>query len=498
MSRLLDRRQQHVSLRRGVALLLPVLALILALTLYPFALSDSLPPQPALTLVTGLSHGLDMLQNVLLFIPLGIALHWLLAGMGAGRRGQIVGASLVAGVIALAIEAAQLFIPGRTAALVDVLANASGAALGSWRLAQPVAPVVDWLGGWCLARVRQTPAVLAGVGLISWLMVAGGLLAYWQQATLPVNWSERYTFQIGAASDGRRFWPGYVGFVALYDRAFDQADAQAVLTPDNAFTRTPLLVYDFTHFPPVQVGPLVRPLVAQGKPTFTTEGVGVGYQRWLASAEPLSGVAGAVARSRAFTLVAQVAPREPTRATEGLMINYGRRIDAHNISLIQAGSDLLVRMRLPFTRPVDDRPPLRFADVFHDAQPRVVAFSYDGVVARLFVDGQPHRQWYALGPGEVLANRLFPVQSHQIGGWSSALAVGLSMPLVLVGLPWHGRRWWLFPLALAGPLIIGYAPWLVIPQPLSGRMALAAALTLLCGILFVVWFTRPFRSRSVA
>ncbi|OAN38221.1 teicoplanin resistance protein VanZ [Chloroflexus islandicus] len=498
MSRLLDRRQQYVSLRRGVALLLPVLALIFALTLYPFAFSDSLPPQPALTLITGLSHVFDMLQNVLLFTPLGIALHWLLAGMGAGRRGQMVGALLVAGGLALAIEVAQLFIPGRTAALVDVLANAGGAALGSGRLAQPVAPVVDRMAGWCLAVVRQTPAALAGVGLIGWLLVAGGLLAYWQQATLPSNWSERYALQIGAASDGRRFWPGYAGFVALYDHAFTAAKARATLTPAAALAAQPLFAYDLTQFPPALDGPFAHSLAAQGKPAFTAEGVGVGYQRWLASSEPLAGVAAAVAQARAFTLVAQLAPREPERVAEGLMVNVGREIDSHNISLIQSGRDLLVRIRLPLTRPLNDRPALRFTEVFRDAKPRVVAFSYDGVTARLFVDGQPHRQTYTFGPGEVAVNRWLPVQAHQIGGWTVALAATLSAPLALVGAPWRGRRWWLFLLALAGPLIIGYAPWLVIPQPLSGAMALAAALTLLCGILLMVWFTRPFRSRSVA
>lgn len=498
MSHLLDRRQQHVSLRRGVALLLPVLALIFALTLYPFDFSASWPPQPALALLVGLSHGLDMLQNVLLFTPLGIALHWLLAGMGAGRRGQVVGAVIVAGGLACGIELAQLCIPGRTAALVDVLANAGGAALGSWRLAQPVAPVVDRFGGWCLAVVRQTPAALAGLGFIGWLMVAGGLQAHWQRATLPSNWSERYTLQIGAASDGRRFWPGYAGFVALYDDAVTAAEARAMLTPSAALAGEPLVAYDLTQRPPALGGPFARPLAAQGKPTFTAEGVGVGYQRWLTSGEPLAGVAAAVAQARAFSLIAQVAPREPERSSEGLMVNFGREIDSHNISLIQSGRDLLVRIRLPLTRPRNDRPALRFAEVFHDAKPSVVAFSYDGVVARLFVDGQPHWQTYTFGPGEVLANRWWPVQAHQIGGWTVALAVALSLPLALVGAPWRGRRWWFLPIAFAGPLIIGYAPWLVIPQPLSGAMAWAAALTVLGGSLLMVWLTKPFETRSGA
>lgn len=498
MSRLIDRRQQHIARRRGVALLLPMLGLILVLTTYPFSFSASLPPQPALALVTGLSHGLDMLQNTLLFTPLGIALHWLLAGLGEGRRWQIVGATILAGMLALLIELAQLSIPGRTAALIDVLANAGGAALGSWRLAQPVAPLVDRVGAWCLAIVRQTPVAVVFVGLVLWLVAAGWGLAHWQRATLPSNWSERYTLQIGAASDGRRFWPGYAGFVALYDRALAATDVRAALNPVTARQLAPLVAYDLTQNPPALSGPFARPLVAQGKPVFSGEGVGVGYQRWLASSEPLAGVAQAVAQARAFTLVAQLAPREPERMVEGLMVNFGREIDSHNISLIQSGRDLLVRMRLPFTRPANDRPALRFAEVFRDAQPHMLAFSYDGVVACLFVNGHLHQQIYVLGPGEALANRWLPVESHQIGGWTMALAALLSLPLTLVGAPWRGRRWWLALPAFVAPLIIGYAPWLVITQPLSGVMALVAALTMLVGNLVIVWLAQPFASESMA
>ncbi|MGB9739375.1 MAG: VanZ family protein [Chloroflexus sp.] len=487
MSHWCDARDPRL-VRYGVALLLLVLVGILSLTLYPFDFSDPWPIQPWHVLVFGLSHGVDMLQNVILFVPLGVALSWLLAGFGMGRRGQIGGVFIVAAVVAFGIECAQLLIPGRTAALLDVLANASGAALGGWVLAPLVIPVVDRIIRAGLSIVQRVPAGVVVGGMVVWLVSAGWVQIHWQRATLPVNWSERYTFQIGAASDGRRFWPGYVRFVALYDRAFDHADAQATLTPDNAFARAPLLAYDFTHYPPAQVGPLVRPLVAKGKLTFTTEGVGVGYQCWLMSDEPLTGVAAAVARSRAFTVVARLAPRDPARPAEGLMINYGWQIDSHNISLIQSGPDLLVRMRLPFTRPVDDRPPLRFADVFHDTQPQVVVFSYDGVIARLFVDGQPHRQWYAFGPGEVLVNRLLPVQSHQIGGWSIALAAVLSVPLALAGLPWRYRRWWVWLPAIVGPLIIGGVLWLAVAQPLSIVMVCWSGITVLVSSTVIRWF----------
>ncbi|WP_333691790.1 VanZ family protein [Chloroflexus sp.] len=471
---------------------LPIVCLILALTLYPFAFTAAWPDRPLMALVNGQSHPGDLLQNIALFVPLGVSLCWLWAGSGTGRRGQRIGSIFVAGLIALGIELGQLAIPGRTAALFDVLANAAGAGLGCWGLAGPLASAVDRISGWGLTVVQHVPARVAALGLTLWLATAGWLVAHWQRASLPVNWSERYTLQIGAASDGRRFWPGYVGFVALYDRAFTESDARVAVNPHAVMALQPLFAYDLTQYPLVISGPLARPLVAQGRPLVTAEGMGVGYQRWLMSREPLAVVSSAIADAGALTMVAQVAPRDPERLVEGLMVNYGREIDSHNISLIQSGPDLLVRMRLPLTRPADDRPVLRFANVFADEQPQVLAFSYDGTTARLFVDGHRHPQWYAFGPGEAFINRWLPIQTHQIGGWSIALAIIFSLPVALAGASWRGSRWWFMLPVLSAPFIIGYAPQLVALQPLSETMALASALTMLVGGIVIYWLTKPY------
>ncbi len=488
MNRSAEKAERHQAGRRGLACLLPALALALALTLYPFNFAASWPERAFVEFVRGKSHGLDVILNIALFAPLGIGLRWLLDGLAIRSRYRWPLVVVLAGGISLGIELAQLRIPERSAALIDVLANALGAGLGSWRLARPLASIVDQIGTAALNVARHTPALIATLGLALWLAGAGWLLARWQRATLPTNWSNYYTLQIGAASDGRRFWPGYVRAVSLYDRAFvlDDIDQAAI----------PLFAYNMTRNPPLERGRFGQPLLAQGKPTFTADGVGVGYQRWLMSSDSLRGISAAIAETRAFTLIAEAAPRDPARATEGFIVNYGRGIDGHNISLIQAGSDLVVRMRLPLTRPANDRPALVFSDVFVDSSPHQLIFSYDGAVARLFVDGQPHRQWYAFGPGEALMNRWLSVQAYQIGWWSIALAIVLSLPLTIAGLPWRGSRWPLLPLLIIAPFLIGAIPSLITPQPLGGPMAIASSVTIIAGSGFLFWLARPsHRSR---
>jgi VanZ family protein len=490
MSQLVDCHVSPGAVRRyGIVLALPILGWIGVLTLYPFAFTSAWPTNPLFRLLTGLSHGTDLMQNVILFIPLGVTLRWSLAGYGIRQRGQILGSMMLAGLLALGIEIAQLIIPGRTAAILDVMANTAGAGLGSRWLAPLLLPIVDQIGCWLVHLIRQTPATGVVIGLTIWLGSAGWLLQHWQRATLPTNWSDRYTLQIGAADDGRRFWPGYVSFVALYSRAFTEREAHTVDTFQEAVALQPLLAYDLKQFPPMPKGPYSQPLVAHGKPVLTQEGMRVGYERWLMSREPLRGVAAAIAQTGAFTLVARVAVGEPSRHTEGFIVNYGRGIDGHNVSLIQAGADLLVRMRLPLTRAANDRPPLRFSDVFTSSQPQVLILSYDGAVARLFVDGQQHRQQYTFGPGEALFNRWLPVETHQIGGWSIVLTFMLSLPFGLIGVPWQGTY---RPLLM----LIVVSVWVSLAASMvASALASSILITNLIGIvistLLLFWLTQP-------
>lgn len=81
MSRQPEPMGHHYALRRyGVALLLPTILLVGMVTLYPFAFTRPWPANPIFELMTGLSHAFDMAQNIVLFIPLGMALRWFLAG----------------------------------------------------------------------------------------------------------------------------------------------------------------------------------------------------------------------------------------------------------------------------------------------------------------------------------------------------------------------------------------------------------------------------------
>jgi VanZ family protein len=102
------------------AALLVSLALIAAATLLPIRV----PAAGALPKVSAPVWPVDVLRNIVLFLPLGVAF---------ALRGTSLRRTLgLAFALAVAIEIAQLGIPGRFSAPSDPLADAAGAWLGWW------------------------------------------------------------------------------------------------------------------------------------------------------------------------------------------------------------------------------------------------------------------------------------------------------------------------------------------------------------------------------
>jgi hypothetical protein len=111
------RARNTLVVSRGLPLLLVTVA-VCAVTLAPLR---GAPHPPSACLACGDRPLAGIVLNVLLFVPLGAAaaLRW------RGARALLAGPAL-----SLLVELAQTVIPGRQAALVDLLANSAGAALG--------------------------------------------------------------------------------------------------------------------------------------------------------------------------------------------------------------------------------------------------------------------------------------------------------------------------------------------------------------------------------
>ncbi len=119
--------------RQVAAWLLAVIVFLIAFgSLYPFSFSLA-GPGPIERLAelprAGTTRS-DVAANVLLYLPLGTCIAWLLAER-RGQAGTVLGATLIAAALSFAIEFAQLYETRRVASLADFGCNAAGAFLGA-------------------------------------------------------------------------------------------------------------------------------------------------------------------------------------------------------------------------------------------------------------------------------------------------------------------------------------------------------------------------------
>ena len=151
------------------------LGAVVALTLLP----GDLPWQAmgyAGCLACGEMRTLDAVQNLLLFIPVGVLLTWLLRG--AAR------AVAAAAVLSLTIELLQLLVPGRDASVIDVVMNSAGAAIGAFlvgwrRFSDHPKPVGVW---WAVTAALFWGVVAATAVLVRPAALPQGLPLYGQWA----------------------------------------------------------------------------------------------------------------------------------------------------------------------------------------------------------------------------------------------------------------------------------------------------------------------------
>jgi len=119
-----------------------VLALIVYGSLYPFRWNFAAPHD---FLWSGRIGGMDLLENIFLFVPLGALLGW--AAQTRQRRGVFFALwGLLALVVAAALQWLQKYLP-RTPALSDVVFNMLG-----WGLGWAAGALVRWRAGHLLQR----------------------------------------------------------------------------------------------------------------------------------------------------------------------------------------------------------------------------------------------------------------------------------------------------------------------------------------------------------
>lgn len=368
---------------------------IAALTLFPFSPPFCGNSSWRVALFPG-----DILMNVLLFVPFGLAMH----------RATLARTLAMAFAFSFAIEFSQQWLP-RSPDITDLFTNSSGALLGHylarrWKAHTP-GPLMSQETEHFLFRAGA--ALLVSATLVEAVLGPENDLSNWEP--LPVV--------IGNEPTGNRAWVGELYELSIYDHARDEsphASVERLNGPPPAWKDGgPIFWLDFKG---VTHGSLdgpngatsLQPHISQ-PPSVADRPSGLSFAPRGIELSPLVGDH-LLERLRAtgeLTLSARLRPHSLQQEGPARILSFGKDDDL-NLVLAQYGAGLVANVRTPGTITETDEPQIETPEDVLSGEEQRVSVTYDGYDAKMFVDGA------CVAEAEVSISTAYPLTGPALGG----------------------------------------------------------------------------------
>jgi hypothetical protein len=327
----------------------PALSLIIILTAVSV---ETCPPYFREAAVTA-AGGLDIALNLLLYVPIGIALR---------KRGfLVVGAFACA--LSLIAESIQFFYPDRYASPFDLAANTAGALFGAG-VARAVSPFTGVRSGGL--RLGRSTGVFAAIFFAA-------LLATLSRPTEPAdfsNWDSTHELAVGDEPSGGRLWNGTITELAIYDDRLPTA-AIAEIAKDNLRA----LVQPAGPIPVYQTpGPLVASDSLWGQPLLDAWRRGDMFR--------------AMTHENRLTVLVRFLSHDSYPSGPATIVTFSEGPLLRNFTLAVDGRRIVFRLRTPQSGLEGIYPQAMTPEVIRKNRATFVAATYDGHVSRVYVDGR--------------------------------------------------------------------------------------------------------------
>jgi hypothetical protein len=328
----------------------------------------------------------DVLGNLLLFAPLGLALHRYSIGL-------VLALALV---LSTAIEVAQLLLPRATSPF-DVAANAASALMG--RALAPRLPPIQ-------LRISRPLAVAA--------LVATGLALVWVAMVRPTiapndlsNW-ELFPLVIGNEADGERSWRGTIAELRVYDRALEHAQipGNEDAAPPAWSEGGPVLWMRFETPARAHIDGPHGPIEIAWQPPadqpmeIGSQGLRIRGGGWQLPDGVARHVYERLVATQEFSLAARVKPADLTLAGPARILSLSADSQHRDFTLGQVLRNVVLRVRTPHTGLNGTEPSIdtRDAPLTGGFQTHVASFA--GERARIETDGRCRvEQFYPMARG---------------------------------------------------------------------------------------------------
>ncbi len=432
-------------------LLVLVMALVVAYTLSPFEFTQSR---------TGLYEGaseaavfgsaIKILAHIVAFCGVGVLIASAYRGVLVCGLGRLL---LIAAVVCIGIEVAQMLDASRHARITDLISNFAGLSLGLSSLRWPwvrvrVANLQEWLSRNAVRFIVSIFLLATGIWSAACLYPMFGLSK--------LDWDENFHLIIGNETDQSEPWLGEIRFIGIFAQANASLRSQGRerLPAKDADVGSKLLIgYDFTLGRTNEVVPAgllaVQDLALDVPPdsAWAQQGGGIllTTPTLLSSRGSDAKLTEAIIAAGEFSIAASIRPLHRNQIGPARIVSLSEGIWSRNFMLGQEDSDVVFRVRNGVNGTNGLRHALRVRDALGDSLRDVVA-SYNHGVSSIAIDGK--RSGPTVDLREPLVYLL--LGSHEGGRAVGALLLTLCVALPAYSLVSFLNRSWLRHLIVAG------------------------------------------------
>ncbi len=310
---------------------------------------------PSIDFVSWRPNFMDVLNNLLLYMPMGVAL----------QRKRLSFAIVPIAILTCLVEIIQLIYPNRHPSLIDMTAN-----------------IVGGITGWYLANIYLsfkispprplTVRAFLLVGSATGILILSVVISQPGLDTDFSNWDSSYHIAINDELTRDRPWSGTVYALGLFDRALSQSE---LLTLSTIFSESRRLMKPSAGIKPIFA--LISPSLVEQE-----------YGRPILQPDQEKQIFDALVKRGAMTLVTWVQTHSLEQFDSARIVTFSKDQYNRNFTLGQEGGRIVFRLRTPATGPNGFDPPLRTPEVLKIGKTLFAAATYDGKISKVFLDGK--------------------------------------------------------------------------------------------------------------
>lgn len=372
---------------------------ILAVGLFPYKMHSggfsAAQVLEALPLKKGTEPDWEVVLNALLFIPFAFCLARYLAQRRALKFTPILVTILaVSSVLSYGIELLQFFIPGRFSSRADLFGNALGGLLGFVLFYTIAAKTL-----FSLFLAYACTALFVSIPL--------------QRAATLMNWDPSFHLLVGNERTGDRPWDGQVDRFYIADRAVSDSEVRSLTTQRDPYAvlETSLIASYKFHGRNGYQDQLGRmpDLILKGGTASTLPGKSSAQPSsgWFETRNEVPSLTKHLIKTSQFTLGLSLISHRSDQSGPARIISLSADPDRRNFTLAQEGTDLVFRLRTPFTGQNGVKPSLIVPNVFEPKELTDIVITYNGTDLLIFVNGVLRREKLPLTPGTVAFGHFF-------------------------------------------------------------------------------------------